>query len=381
VSWGDNETGALGDPAVGGRVQYGGVSGLSNGVAQVAAGAFHGLAVTSLGTVWAWGYNGWGELGNGTLTGSSIPVQVPGLTGVVQVAAGVAHSLALRSDGTVWAWGYNGDGELGNGTTAHSPVPVQVRGLSHVTDISAGLGGSALATRNNGITALESVWAWGANDSGQLGDGTLTKHLTPERVTGINTSYIASIAAGQHFSVVLGTDGSVWGWGADGSGQLGNTPTASPVTRPVRTLTGSGLTQLSAGQDHVLALESNGTALAWGGNSNGQLGDGGTASSSGPVLVSGLAGASQVSAGVQFSLAVARPALVTVPDLTDDTPAQAAQALQAAGLVLGTVNSAVDYSCNHLGTVMNQNPHAGVAASFGSAVSITIGQRPPRPCP
>jgi alpha-tubulin suppressor-like RCC1 family protein len=433
VSWGDNETGALGDPAVGGRAQYGGVSGLSNGVAQVAAGAFHGLAVTSLGTVWAWGYNGWGELGNGTLTGSSIPVQVPGLTGVVQVAAGVAHSLALRSDGTVWAWGfnqdgqvgngsvggvrpspvqvtgltgvtkiaagggfslalrsdgtvwawgYNGDGELGNGTTASSPVPVKVTGLSrvYVTDIAAGLGGSALATTNNGIAALESVWVWGANDSGQLGDGTLIHHLAPELVTGINTRYIASIAAGQRFSVVLGTDGSVWGWGADDSGQLGNTPTASPVLRPVRTLTNSGLTQLSAGQDHVLALESNGTALAWGGNSAGQLGDGGTAGSSGPVPVSGLAGASQVSAGVQFSLAVARPALVTVPDLTGDTQAQAGQALQAAGLVLGTVNSAVDNYCNHIGTVMDQNPHAGTAVSFGSAVSITIGTKPPHPC-
>ena len=281
----------------------------------------------------------------------------------------------------MWAWGVNGEGELGNGTTARSPVPVKVTGPVHVTDIAAGLGGSALAAGTNGITALESVWAWGGNDSGQLGDGTLTNHLTPEQVTGINNSYIASIAAGQHFSVVLSADGSVWGWGADDSGQLGNTPTASPVLRPVRTVTGSGLTQLSAGQDHVLALESNGTALAWGGNSNGQLGDGGTASSSGPVLVSGLAGARQVSAGVQYSLAVARPALVTVPDLTDDTPAQAGQALQAAGLVTGTVNSVVDNSCNHLGTVMSQNPRAGASAGFGSAVSITIGRKPPHPCP
>ena len=432
VSWGDNEAGTLGDPSVGWRAQYGDVRRLGNGIAQVTAGAFHGLAATALGTVWAWGYNGWGELGNGTLTASGTPVQVPGLTGVVQVAAGVAHSLALRtdgtvwawgnnangevgdgsvggvrpspvqvtgltgvtkiaagggfslalrSDGTVWAWGGNGEGELGNGTTARSPVPVKVTGLSHVTDIAAGLGGSALATRTNGITALESVWAWGGNDSGQLGDGTLTNHLTPEQVTGINNSYIASIAAGQHFSVVLSADGSVWGWGADDSGQLGNTPTASPVLRPVRTVTGSGLTQLSAGQDHVLALESNGTALAWGGNSNGQLGDGGTASSSGPVLVSGLAGARQVSAGVQYSLAVARPALVTVPDLTDDTLAQAGQALQAAGLVTGTVNSVVDNSCNHLGTVMSQNPRAGASAGFGSAVSITIGGPPPNGCP
>jgi len=426
VSWGDNENGQLGNGTTDGSVRYGGVSGLGSGVVQVSAGAFHGLAVTSGGTVWAWG--------GGTLTSSSTPVQVLGLTGVVQVAAGVSHSLALRSDGTVWAWGFNqygqvgdgvtggvrltpvevtgltgvtkisagggfslalrsdgtvwawglgSDGELGNGTTANSPIPVRITGLAHVTGISAGFGGAALATRTNGITVLTSVWAWGANDSGQLGDGTFTSHLTPERVTGIDTSYIASIAAGQRFTVALGTDGSVWGWGADDSGQLGNTPTSNPVTRPVQTIgMNSGITQLSAGQDHVLALKSNGTALAWGGNSNGQLGNGGTASTIGPVQVSGLAGASQVSAGAQFSLAVvARPALTTVPGLGGDTTPQAGQALQAAGLVLGTVNTAADNSCNNIGTVMSQNPAAGTAVSFGSAVSITIGKRPPHPCP
>ena len=212
--------------------------------------------------------------------------------------------------------------------------------------------------------------------------GTFTSHLTPERVTGIGTSYIAGIAAGQRFSAVLGTDGSVWAWGADDSGQLGGAPASNPVTRPVQTIgMNSGITQLSAGQDHVLALRSNGTALAWGGNSNGQLGNGGTAGGIGPVQVSSLAGASQVSAGAQFSLAVARPALTTVPGLSSDTTAQAGQALRAAGLVLGAVHTAVDHSCNNIGTVMSQNPAAATAASFGSAVSITIGKRPPHPCP
>src|SRR6266567_914256 len=239
VSWGDNESGQLGDGTTDNRVRYGDVSGLGGGVVQVSAGAFHSLAVTSGGTVWGWGNNVWGQLDDGTVTGHDTPVQVPGLTGVVQVAAGVAHSLALRSDGTVWAWGFNHDGqvgnggiggiqltpvqvtgltgvtkisagggfslalrsdgtvwawgfgldgELGNGTAASSPVPVQVTGLAHVTGISAGFGGSALATRTGDITVLTSVWAWGANDSGQLGDGTFTSHLTPERVTGIGTS-------------------------------------------------------------------------------------------------------------------------------------------------------------------------------------------------
>lgn len=431
-SWGDNRVGELGNGTGAGSALPGRVSGLASGVVQVSAGCTgqHGLALTSDGTVWAWGQNTYGQLGNGTLTNSTTPVQVTGLTGVIQVSAGATHSLALRSDGTVWAWGdnsfgelgngvtisvpqstpgvvagltgvtkisagngfslalrsdgtvwawgFNGDGELGNGTMTSSPVPVQVTGLSHVTSISAG-DESSLATRTNGITTITSVWAWGNNFLGQLGDGTLTDHLTPEQVTGINTPYLASISAGFNFAVVLGTDGSVWGWGDDRSGQLGNSPASNPVTQPVQTIgTGSGITQLSAGLDHVLALESNGTVLAWGANYSGQLGDGSTASVTGSVQVSGLSTASQVSAGGGFSLAVV--AFAVVPDLTGDTQAQASQALQAAGLVLGPVYTVVDSTCNNIGTVMSQSPAAGISVDFGSAVSVTIGKRP-RICP
>jgi alpha-tubulin suppressor-like RCC1 family protein len=318
-------------------------------VTQVAAGGLHSLALRSDGTVWAWGNNFYGQLGDGTYTASSTPVQVPGLTGVIQVSANALHSLALRSDGTVWqwgsdgitdqpapvevpgltgvtkisaggqfslalrsdgtvwAWGRNQLGQLGDGTTTDSETPVQVKGLSQVTRIAAGFDAS-LATRTRGITAITSVWAWGGNSSGQLGDGTLTSHLTPEQVTGIGTTFIASISAGYQFAVVLGTDGSVWGWGADGSGQLGNAPASNPVTRPLE-LTGqnSGITQVSAGYDHVLALESNGAVLAWGDNSQGELGDGSTASAAGAVQVTGMTSASQVSAGGRFSLAIFAP--------------------------------------------------------------------------
>jgi alpha-tubulin suppressor-like RCC1 family protein len=318
------------------------------GVTQVSAGALHSLALRSDGTVWAWGSNLFGQLGNGTTnaaspsdpvqvqgltgviqvsaggfqslalrsdgtvwewgtnqaTGYYAPVEVPGLTGVIKISAGATFSLALRSDGTVWAWGGNQVGQLGDGTTVSSQVPVQVTGLSQVTDIAAGYDAS-LAASTRGNTALTSVWAWGGNGKGQLGDGTFTSHLTPELVTGIGTPYIAGISAGYQFAVVLGTDGSSWGWGADGSGQLDNTPTSSPVTRPSQmTWAGSKITQLSAGFDHVLALRSDGTVLAWGDNSQGELGDGRTGGTSGPVQVAGLPGASQVSAGGEFSLAV-----------------------------------------------------------------------------
>jgi Regulator of chromosome condensation (RCC1) repeat len=134
------------------------------------------------------------------------------------------------------------------------------------------------------------VSAWGDNRRGQLGDGTLTSHSTPERVTGLPV-YIAGISASGGFTArlgdgisatggfatVLGTDGTVWAWGDDSAGQLGNARSSIPVTRPVNTIgAGSAITQLSAGAFHVLALKSNGTALAWGSNGSGQLGNGTT---------------------------------------------------------------------------------------------------------
>jgi len=158
------------------------------------------------------------------------------------------------------------------------------------------------------------VWTWGGNDSGQLGDGSLDAHATPERVTGV-PAYIAGVSAGGQFTVVLGADGSVWGWGNDQSGQLGIAPSSTPVLRPVNIIgAGSGITQVSAGggisqvpaatRGHVLALKSDGTVLAWGNNQSGQLGNGTTTSAAGPVHVTGLTSVTQVAAGRSFSLAV-----------------------------------------------------------------------------
>ena len=222
-AWGDNQVGQLGDGSTTNRSTPVQVTGLT-GVTQVSAGLLHSLALRSDGTVWAWGVNDFGQAGTGS-TGPDqlVPVRVTGLTGVIKISAGDDFSLALRSDGTVWAWGAGRRGQLGNGTTTDSPVPVRVTGLSQVTNISAG-GEASVATRTNGISALTSVWTWGDNRAGELGDGTLTRHTTPEQVTGIGTLYIAGIVAGPLYTAVLGTDGSVWAWGDDQFGQLGNAP-------------------------------------------------------------------------------------------------------------------------------------------------------------
>ena len=342
ASWGDGFDGDLGNGTTDIRPQYGDLR-FANDVVQVAAGYYFGLALRSDGTVWAWGDNGSGQLGDGTRTDRStpgrvlgpdgvvtqvaagamslallsdgtvwewgahwlIPVPVPGLTGVTKISAGSSFNLALRSDGTVWAWGQNDRGQLGNGTTVSTMTPVKVTGLSHVTGIAAGYN-AAVATATNGVSAVTSVWTWGANDHGQLGDGTLADHLLPERVTGIGTVYFAGVTAGPWTGAVLGTDGSVWGWGDNSAGQLVRTPSTSPATRPVNLFAaGSGITQLSAGWGHMLALKSNGTVLAWGSNQVGQLGNGTRDPVTGPVQVTGLTAATQVAAGGRgFSLAI-----------------------------------------------------------------------------
>jgi len=172
-AWGNNDYGQLGD----GTQTYSPtpvqVSGLSN-VTAIAAGDYHTVALKQDGTVWAWGWNYAGQLGDGTWTDSPTPVQVNGLsTNVTAIAAGGYHTVALKQDGTVWAWGLNGNGQLGDGTQTYSPTPVQASGLYNVTAIVAG-DAHTVALKQDGT-----VWAWGWNYAGQLGNGTTTDSSTP----------------------------------------------------------------------------------------------------------------------------------------------------------------------------------------------------------
>lgn len=315
-AWGHNDLGQLGEGDTTNSAIPLKVTGLT-GVTQIAGGSDFSLALTSDGSVWAWGSDYDGQLGDGSTASSDVPVQVAGLAGVTQIAAGADFSLALRSDGTVWSWGANVAGQLGNGTTTNSTTPTQVVGLSQVTQIAAGQN-SAIAARTTGfITSLTTVWTWGDNGSGELGDGTLNSRSTPEQVSGISVPNVRQICAGANFSLVLGSDGSVWGWGGDSASQLGNAATFA-WTRPVETIgMGSGITQLAAGASHVLALRSDGTVLAWGDGSNGDLGNGATsATPTLPTQVIGLTNVTQVAAGHWLSLAMHKVSVFIFPAAT-----------------------------------------------------------------
>jgi len=293
-AWGNNNIGQLGDntfvdqPA---PVQ----SGTIDKVISVDAGVYHSMALKYDGTVWTWGYNDRGPLGDGTNTDSGTPVQVSGLTGAVAIAAGYEYSLALKSDGTVWSWGDNTGGQLGNGTYTDSNVPVQVTGLTNVVDVSGG-NYHSLAVKSDGT-----VWAWGYNSYGHLGDGTTTDQLTPVQVTGL--SNVVAVAAGNYYSLALKNDGTVWAWGVNIFGALGD-GTNTDSNTPVQVSGLTNVVSIACGHDYGVAVKSDGTGWAWGQNHIGQLGDGTTTNTNSPVQISGLTGALEISAGQWHTVAL-----------------------------------------------------------------------------
>jgi hypothetical protein len=266
------------------------------GIATI--GQQHSLVLKSDGTVWGFGSNVAGQLGDGTTKQRTTAVQAIGLSNIVAIAAGGNHSLALKSDGTVWAFGGNGSGQLGIGNTTNQLTPVQITSLSGIVAIAAG-GNHSLAVKNDGT-----VWAWGSNVDGQLGDGTTTQRTSPVQVSGLTNA--KAVTAGLLHSLALISDGTVWTWGDNTSSELGNGSSGGSSTTPTQVSAVTGVTAISsqANARHSLALKSDATVWAWGSNSAGQLGDGTKTNRSTPVQVSGLTPVASISVGGLHSLAL-----------------------------------------------------------------------------
>ncbi len=296
-AWGLNSGGELGDGTMTQRTSPAQVPGLTN-VVQTDSLSGHVLAVRTDGSVRAWGTNTYGELGDGTITNRLSPVAVSGLTSVSRVAAGGGFSLALRSNGTVWAWGYSDDGRLGIASGGHRRTPVQIPTLSNIVAISAG-SGHGLALRSNGT-----VWAWGNNVYGQLGtDNNLTlSTAVPIQVPGL--SNVVAISAGLNFSIALLSNGTVRAWGANTSGQLGAGDTVWRY-QPTAVSALTDIVSIDAGAETALARRSNGTLVGWGSNRYGSLGDGVSLNRTQPVPVGSISNVAAFSAGAEASLAVA----------------------------------------------------------------------------
>jgi alpha-tubulin suppressor-like RCC1 family protein len=298
--WGNNAIATLGDGTAVTRSSPVSVVGGFTDWIQVSAGSYHNLGLRSNGTAWAWGSQGFGQLGDGTTTLRSSPVSVVGgFTDWVELNAGYSHSLGIRKDGTAWAWGINGYGRLGDGTAVARSSPVSVvGGFTDWIQLSAG------QFHNLGLRANGTAWAWGTGSQGRLGDGTSTSRSSPVSVVGGFTDWI-QVSAGGAGSLGLRADGTAWAWGQNLYGNIGDGTTTSRSS-PVSVVGGfTDWVKVSSGSQHSLGLRANGTAWAWGNNINGMLGDATLTSRTSPVSVDGrFTDWIDISAGLRHSAAI-----------------------------------------------------------------------------
>ncbi len=279
--WGWNGLGQLGNGTTNDAHTPVQVSGLSNVVA-ISGRGYHCLALKSDGTVWGWGWNSWGQLGDGTNDAPLVPVQVLGLTNPASISAGYMNSLALMSNGTVRIWGTGPKGELGQGNFGdHSYTPIPVPGLSNVVSVSADFQ-EPEALKSDGT-----IWMWGWDNLGQLGDGSTNNRNLPFQVLNL-TNMIFAGATGDRDNCAIGADHTIWTWGRNYNGQLGiGTMDQDPHPVPVRVpVFGGGYPVMVQTPDwHSLALLSDGTLWGWGANDHGQLGNGATNDAYSPTPV------------------------------------------------------------------------------------------------
>ncbi len=300
--WGRNLYGGLGDNSVANKsspVQT--VSGGTNWK-QVTSGFYYTPAIKTDGTLWTWGQNVYGGLGDNTIVHRSSPIQtVAGGTNWKQVSGGNNHVAAIKTDGTLWTWGFNSNGQLGDGSSiVHRSSPIQtVAGGTNWKLVSCG-GYFTTAIKTDGT-----LWTWGRNTLGQLGDNTITHRSSPVQTVAGGTNW-KLVAGGGYHTPAIKTDGTLWLWGRNQYGQLGDN-TITHRSSPVQTVAGGTNWKLVAcGYYHTSAIKTDGTLWLWGRNTYGALGDNSVANKSSPVqTVSGGTNWKQIgSAGGQHTLTI-----------------------------------------------------------------------------
>ena len=263
-SWGYNGTGQLGDGTKVDRTNPLKIKEEKKFI-KVSAGEYHVMAIDEEGNLWTWGRNNYGQLGDGTLIDKTFPIQIIKERKFVQISAGNYYSMAIDTEGNLWTWGYNYYGQLGDGTKNDRNIPAVVKTeKKFIQLVSEGYGGLALDEEGK-------LWTWGRNDGGQLGDGTNEEKLKPVQVaTTIQFTQIS--AAGSH-CMAIDEKGNLWTWGKNDRGQLGD-GTKSDKSLPVKIKPEIQFIEISAGPDHCLAIDSEKKLWVWGANYGGQLGDG-----------------------------------------------------------------------------------------------------------
>ena len=296
--WGQNTLSQLGDGTSFNRSSPVQIGTLANWV-SVSSGGAHTLALKNDGTLWSWGYNGTGELGGNISTFSrNSPVQVGGDTNWSKISAGAGVSFALKTNGTIWGWGDNSQGAVGDNTNVTRSSPVQIGTRNDWTNISEGnpAGLTGFATRSDGT-----LWAWGYAISHQLG----IFHPASEIAKVMTQRKFTNLSAGGSHSMAVSDDGTLWGWGQNTSGQLGTGNTTSTTSSPVQIGTLNDWSKVFSAYAYTTSIKTNGTLWAWGVNNNyGQLGLGDKVSRSSPVQIGTLTNWSTIAVGNNHALAL-----------------------------------------------------------------------------
>jgi alpha-tubulin suppressor-like RCC1 family protein len=275
--WGRNSSGQLGDNSTTSRSSPVQTIAFGTNWKQVSCGYLHTAAIKTDGTLWTWGHNNGGQLGDNTRTNKSSPVQTITFgTNWKQVSCGY-HTAAIKTDGTLWTWGYNLYGQLGNNTANSTSSPVQTIAFgTNWKQVSAGQD-HTIAIKTDGT-----LWACGGyNNDGRLGDNSTTPKSSPVQTIAFGTNW-KQVDAGRSHTAAIKTDGTLWTWGDNTGGRLGDN-TTTPKSSPVQTITfGTNWKQVSTGA-HTAAVKTDGTLWVWGRNMYGQLGDNTTTPKSSPV--------------------------------------------------------------------------------------------------